>query len=281
MQQQTRSVLDVTSPRFAVASLLGAAAAALPDPHAGPASRYLSRVAGAAFAGFWGAAMVRRTGPLLVPGEWAGAAGFALLTAAAAPLNEKLDARMVEALDRRRVPRPRVWLALLTAGGAALGVWAERRDAAAGADGDGLTGAEPSPVPLTPEQHELLRRMLAARSLPGSEMLLSQLHGARSTPFEPQPAPDLPLVVPPSSPRVVPHRQQWPVRARWAVGNGREVEASVWIDEGHLTHLSVLPLTEDADAAEQAALMDEAFDGWPDPDRTIMVVETGEGLRPA
>lgn len=282
MKQQTRSVLDVTSPRFAVASVLGAVAAALPDPHARPASRYLSRATGAVFAGFWGAAMARRAGLVIVPGEWAGAAGLALLTVAAAPLNEKVDARMMQALDRHGVRRPRAWLALLTAGGAAVGVWAERRDAAVrSGTGTGLEGLEPAPVPLTPEQRELLRRMLAAGSLPGSEVLLAQLHGARSTPWEPQPAPDLPLEVPRSSQRVVPHRQQWPVRARWTAGDRQEVEASLWIEEGHLTHLSVLPLLEGADLVDEAVLMDQAFDGWPASDRTTLVVETEQGLRPA
>lgn len=269
-------------------ALRGAALAAatcavltLPDPERlNPGGRHLLRLGGAAFAGWVGwRASQDDAMPFVSPGAF-GAATTAAAALALAPVEEAADRWLSGRLRRAGLDDPRPVMAVAAAGLGAL-VWAVDARERTGVEDLVDVDDEDDERPLALTLRQILGAMISAGpDQVAGERLLAQLEEARMIAFSDEFESTVQLVVAEEAPRVVPHTQVWPVRARWHIGE-HPVELSLQLHEGRLDHVSLVPSEEEyppgVDPFEDTPV-DDPDNTWPDLAQVNLVLETAEGL---
>lgn len=274
---------SAASARLREAALAAAAfgALTLPDPRRrGPRGQHLLRLGSAGLAGWAGWKATQLEEVPFVPPAALGAAGSAALALALAPVEESTDRWLQSRLEGAGLRRPRVAMALLAAGVAAL-AWAwEPEPARDEADEELLD--EDEEHDLDPALRELLVALLSVGEPTATATALAQLEQARARGaggFEST----MVLAVPEGGPRLVPYSQTWPVRARWQI-DGHPVELAVQVHEGRLEHAFLAPVVDaypaDVDPDEVTPI-DDPGNTWPTPDLVELVRDTPDGVQHA
>lgn len=241
------------------ASLLRSAAAAatigglsLIEPRRlGPWSRAAYRIGTAGVSGLLVADTTREEEVMLsrgLDGVIIGAATLGLMD-----LVEHLDARIVDAMGRRGISRPRLVLAALGAAGTvamyALDTYRASEEHGTEIEEDVEERELPTPV------RDLVDLLLAAEGtdLPGAAALHAQLPEANAHgPSEE--AAEVWLSVPETAERAVPRQQTWPVRGVFTQ-KGHRFQAELQIDDGLLSMLSIV-LADDIEEADVDAALE-------------------------
>lgn len=214
----------------------------------GPWGRAAYRLGTAAASGLLVADTTREEEALLsrgLDGVLVGAGTLGLMD-----LAEHLDARVVDALGRAGVGRPRWVLAALGAAGTLVVYGLEARSARrrgelgadrwVGADGwvEDLGSERGLPDAVRAAVAHLLAPSADGTDLPGAAALRAQLPSARA--HGPADEAEVWLLVPETAQRAVPRHQTWPVRGAF-VHEGRRLLIELQIDDGLLSMLSLFP----------------------------------------
>ncbi|HEX7351765.1 hypothetical protein [Brachybacterium sp.] len=240
------SVRSVLRPAVAAAVVGGLS---LVEPRRqGPWGRAAYRLGTAAASGLLVADTTREEEALLsrgVDGVLVGAATLGLMD-----LAEHLDARVIDALGRGGVGRPRWVLAALGAAGTLVVYGLEARsarrrgeleaDGGAGADSwaEDLASQRDLPDAVRAAVAHLLAPSADGTDLPGAAALRAQLPSTRA--HGPADEAEVWLLVPETAQRAVPRHQTWPVRGAF-VHEGRRLLIELQIDDGLLSMLSLIP----------------------------------------
>ena len=243
----------------------------------GPWSRAAYRLGVAGASGLLAADTASEEDVLLsrgLDGVLVGAATLGLMD-----LAEHLDARIVDAMSRRGISRPRLALAALGAAGTvAMYALGARRDAPeSGAEHEDDVEERELPVPARDLVAVLLGAAGEGADLPGAAALRAQLAQARAHGPSEETG-EVWLDVPETAERAVPRYQTWPVRGSFTQ-QGHRFEAELQIDDGLLSMLTVLPAAgegKDAGEREDAALEHLTSPGFalPAPSEVEMLRET-------
>ncbi|WP_336649464.1 hypothetical protein [Kocuria rosea] len=259
---------DPVSPVFGASSAAAFGALNLIDPsRLSPARRRLYRAGVATTTAWWAGVTTDRTALVpanVVAGAAAGAAVLALSDA-----SETLDARIVGRLEAAGVRHPRRWLAAASVASVVVGYAVDR--AAARAEAQALEVGEESvrTRALTPAVREAVHGILDATDTAEARVLLGQLAVAQESFFDDGVegfSATVEFQVPEDVVRVVPHQQTYPVRARCPAPDGTQLQISLQLMEGKLSHLAIDFADEDYFEDESAVdVVEELLDQWPDP----------------
>lgn len=255
------------------------------------AGRLAYRSAIGALAG-WGAwTAVRTEHEYLMPpaakaGVTVGAVGAALTLC---ELGESIDGKLVDALQRAGVRRPRIWLAAATAV-LGLGTWwlGRRVDSALPSFDETEEEYEQEKVELPSEVRALASALLGCTESFGAPALRAQLELAQAEIYlgekEDEFYPGIGILVPEGLPRAVPADAQFPVTGRYRPIEGRTFDVRITIANGYIANLDV---TTGADWSEQERFEWDMNDrsvqeipGWPSPNELEFLIETPNGLEP-
>ncbi|GAA1175804.1 hypothetical protein GCM10009584_16550 [Ornithinimicrobium humiphilum] len=274
-----------TAPRSAAArdaalAAVAIAALTLPDPQRSrPGTRHLLRLGSAAVAGWAGWRAASSSDVPFVPPAAFGAAAGAAAALALSPVEDATDRWLDTGLRRAGVRHPRPVMAVAAA---ALGAFAWLTDRPA-ADED----EEWVPVDelyqereLDPALRALVGAMIGAGDPAAATALRQQLATARAKALGDEFESTVMLSVDEDGPRVVPHTQVWPVRARWSIRE-HPVELLLQLDRGRLDHVALMPLEEayadDVDPYEDSPV-DDPDNSWPTVAEVSLVRETPDGF---
>lgn len=263
-------------------AVLGAAALAaltLPDPaRLSPARRHLLSLGSAALSGWVGWRVAQDEEVPFVPPPAFGAAAGAAVALALAPIEDATDRWLVARLRRAGVRHPRPVMALAAAG---LGALAWAKDGP-GRDDDRVDVKDLyREIELDPALGEIVRAMLTAGD-PAAPAVLAQLESARAQALGDHFESSVMFSVGPDLPKVVPHTQSWPVRARWHIGE-HPVELTLQIHAGRLDHVALMPVEDDyPEGTDPFAVtpVDDPDNTWPALADVRLLAETPEGMRP-
>lgn len=191
-------------------------------------------------------------------------------------LAEHLDGRMVDAMSRRGISRPRLVLAALGAASTVALYALDARRAPEETDAESEEETEERELPAS--ARGLVARLLESApegtDLPGASALRVQLPQARAHgPAEE--TGEVWLSVPETAERAVPRHQTWPVRGVFAQ-QGHRFQAELQIEDGLLSMLSIFPADGAGDEEEDAALEHLTGPGFslPEPSEVEIVRET-------
>ena len=271
---------DPVSPVFGASSAAAFGALSLIDPsRLSPARRRAYRAGVAATTAWWAGVTTDRTALVpanVVAGVAAGAAALALADA-----SEALDARIVSRLETAGVRHPRRWLAAASVAGVLVGYTVDR--AAARAEAQALEVGEESvrTRALTPAVREVARGILQATDTAEARVLLGQLAVAQESFFDDGVegfSATVEFRVPEDVVRVVPHQQTYPVRALCQAPDGTQLQISLQLLEGKLSHLAI-DFADEAHYEDESAIdvVEELLDQWPDPADLRYVREGPDG----
>ena len=204
-------------------------------------------------------------------------AGVVGTTFGLSELGEKLDGRLIGALARAGVPRPRVTLAVASA---VVSLAAFRVGGQTGDEGTGESDDWPRIAPVDPIVRDLVGAMLAATDGHGSAELRASWETARLELWSEQDQDGafsrwLEFTTDDDLPRAVPHDSTFPVRARFVSQAGVPVEASLLVLGGRPRSLliDVVPGTPELEAFEDGDPLDDVT-AWPSPDTVTFVLDT-------
>lgn len=271
---------DPVSPVFGASSAAAFGALSLIDPsRLNPVRRRVYRAGVAATTAWWAGVTTDRTALVpanVVAGVAAGAAVLALSDA-----SESLDARIVRRLESAGVCHPRRWLAAVSVASVLVGCAVDR--AGARVDAQALEVGEGSvrTRALTPAVREVVHGILQATDTAEARVLLGQLTVAQESFFDDGVEEFSTIVefqVPEDVVRVVPHHQTYPVRARYQTPDGTQLQISLQLLEGKLSHLSI-DFADEAYLEDENAInvVEELIDQWPDPADLRYVHEGPDG----
>ncbi|MFF0905475.1 UNVERIFIED_CONTAM: hypothetical protein RF653_17535 [Kocuria sp. CPCC 205316] len=260
---------DPVSPVFGASSAAAFGALSWIDPsRLSPARRRAYRVGVAATTAWWAGVTTDQERTALVPanvvaGVAAGAAVLALSDA-----SETLDARIVGRLEAAGVRHPRRWLAAASVASVVVGYAVDR--AGARAEAQALeVGEEPVRTrALTPAVRAVVQGILQATDTAEARVLLGQLAVAQESYFDDGVqgfSTTVEFQVPDDVVRVVPHHQTYPVRAQCHAPNGTQLQISLQLMEGKLSHLAI-DFADEAHFEDESAIdvVEELLDQWPD-----------------
>jgi hypothetical protein len=261
---------DPVSPVFGASSAAAFGALSLIDPsRLSPARRRAYRAGVAATTAWWAGVTTDRERTTLVPANVVAGVASGAAVLALSDASEALDARIVGRLETAGVRHPRRWLAATSVASVLVGYAVDR--AGARTDGQALEVGEESvrTRALTPHVREVVHGILQAADTAEAQVLLGQLAVAQESFFDDGVegfSTTVGFQVPDDVVRVVPHHQTYPIRARYQAPDGTQLELSLQILEGKLSHLAI-DFAEEAYLEDENAIDDveELLDQWPDP----------------
>lgn len=277
---------SLTAPLRSVAAAAVVGGLSLIEPrHLAPWPRAAYRIGVAGASGLLAADTTPEEEALLSPrldGVLTGAVTLGLMD-----LGEHLDGRLVDAMRRRGISRPRLVLAAIGAAGT-LAVYAleARRSATLVEVGDWYA-PDDQERELPAAARDLVGLLLAAPeagpALPGAPALRAQLPHAR-THGPAEEAREVWLTVPETAEtaerleRAVPRHQTWPVRGTFTQ-QGHRFELELQIDDGQLSMLSVFPADVAGDPDLDLVLAEAALEHLSGPDFALPSVAEVEIVR--
>ena len=283
----------VASSGTVAARALALGALTLPDhTQMSRGQRHLLRLARSGYVGWYAADMFRRTSMPDVPAPFFGVVTGVATALITAPADEAVDRWFADRLRSWGMRRPRLALALTSAGVGALLALENQMRATPDEDADLL---DPEnffdTVEVPAAARALVTAMLEAvmaedTAAPGLDraaaILREQLDQAKASVLRhEQMATDVFFSDLEDATRVVPHAQTWPVRAHFEAGD-LPLVIELTIGDGHLGGLSIMHRDQDLgedDPRWEVELLD-VLETWPTPQEVRLVIETGEGYRP-
>ncbi|WP_426120737.1 hypothetical protein [Kocuria sp. LHG3120] len=258
---------DPVSPVFGASSAALFGALSLIDPsRLSPARRRVYRAGVAATTAWWAGVTTDRTA--LVPANVVAGAAAGSAVLALSDASENLDARIVGRLERAGVRHPRRWLAAASVVSVLVGYAVDRAGARAEAQalevGEDLVRTRA----LTPAVREAVHGILQATDTADARVLLGQLAVAQESFIDDGVegfSATVEFQVPEEVVRVVPHQQAYPVRARCQAPDGTQLQISLQLMEGKLSHLTI-DVADEAQHEDESAIdvVEELLDQWPD-----------------
>jgi hypothetical protein len=212
----------------------------------------------------------------VVAGALSGAAVLALSDA-----SERLDARIMGRLEAAGVRHPRRWVAAASVASVLVGYAVDRVGARAEAQALEVDAEPVRTRALTPVVREVVRGILQATDSADARVLLGQLAVAQESFFDDGLegfSATVEFQVPEDVVRVVPHHQDYPVRARCQAPDGTVLQISLQVMEGKLSHLAI-DVADEAHYEDEHAIdvVEELIDQWPDPADLRYVREGPDG----
>lgn len=261
---------DPVSPVFGASSAAAFGALSLIDPsRLSPTRRRAYRAGVAATTAWWAGVTTDRNRTTLVPANVVAGAAAGSAVLALSDASENLDARIVGRLETAGVRHPRRWLAAASVASVLVGYTVDR--AAARTEAQALEVGEDlvRTRALTPAVREAVHGILQATDTADARVLLGQLAVAQESFFDDGVegfSATVEFRVPDDVVRVVPHQQTYPVRARYQAPDGTQLQISLQLLEGKLSHLTI-DFAEDAYFEDESAIdvVEELVDQWPDP----------------
>ncbi len=255
---------------FGASSAAAFGALSLIDPsRLSPARRRAYRAGMAATTAWWAGVSTDRNRTTLVPANVVAGVASGAAVLALSDASENLDARIVGRLEAAGVRHPRRWLAAASVASVLVGYAvdraAARTDSQALEVGEGLVRTRA----LTPQVREVIRGILQATDTVEARVLLGQLAVAQESFFDEGIegfSATVEFQVPEDVVRVVPHQQTYPVRARYQAADGTQLQISLQVMEGKLSHLAI-DFADEAHYEDENAIdvVEELLDQWPDP----------------
>lgn len=268
------------SPVFGASSAAAFGALSLIDPsRLGPARRRAYRAGVAATTAWWAGVTTDRAA--LVPANVVAGALSGVAVLALSDASEKLDARIMRRLEAAGVRHPRRWVAAASVASVLVGYTVDRAKARAEAQaleaGEDLVRTRA----LTPDVREVVRGILQATDSADAQVLLGQLAVAQESFFNDDLegfSATVEFQVPEDVVRVVPHHQTYPVQARCQAPDGTQLQISLQVMEGKLSHLAIDVAEEDHFEDENAIdVVEELIGQWPAPSDLRYVREGPDG----